>query len=356
MHDCYDVTFYPYYGKLNALQKAIYKELFIVVRDAITDYVPKFSATSEDVFKAVKAIHYDRPEFVWMDGGSNTTTRNGVVIKVSISYNELAKKHEVYRDELNKAAKKYLDGLKLKQKHEAERIVHDLMARNITYVHSSLDQTAYAALVKGKAVCAGYSRGFQLLMTLLDIPCYYCFGSAKNSKSTSFEAHSWNILKLGSDFYVMDLTWDDCYNSSKTDKIGYTYYNCTDAEIALNHKRDNECLFLPKCLGKNYRFEAVNGVKAELELIYQDGVTHKEPINLESDLVKLIRQYVRTKDKKKVTFSFPTCQKKICDNLSNFFRNVMSEPESYKGSWQFNSSTTDYKNGWYKVEVTAILK
>ena len=70
----------------------------------------------------------------------------------------------------------------------------------------------HIAIVNKKTVCAGYAKAFQLLLTKLNIPCYYIVGFAK-------EAHAWNIVKLDG-YYNVDLTWDDA-------KEQYKYFNKT---------------------------------------------------------------------------------------------------------------------------------
>lgn len=103
-----------------------------------------------------------------------------------------------------------------------------------------MSQSAYSGLVNGKTVCAGYSRAFQYLMMRLGIPCYYCTGYAG-------ESHAWNIVKLGDDYYNVDLTWDD------TEGGLYDYFNKTDNDYADSHARQDLSIYLPPCEGTQYR-------------------------------------------------------------------------------------------------------
>ena len=59
---------------------------------------------------------------------------------------------------------------------------------------------AYGALVKKDAVCQGYSLAYKALMDRAGIEC----------KIISKEGvHAWNIIKIGENWYHVDVTWDD---------------------------------------------------------------------------------------------------------------------------------------------------
>lgn len=66
------------------------------------------------------------------------------------------------------------------------------------------NQTLYSGLVNGQTVCAGYARTFQYLMNRLDIPVIYVTGTTDTG-----EAHGWNIVKCGDNYYNVDVTWGD---------------------------------------------------------------------------------------------------------------------------------------------------
>lgn len=63
-------------------------------------------------------------------------------------------------------------------------------------------------------VCEGYSRAFQVLCNELGIPCVLVDGPAKSKKNEATEAHMWNYVQLEGQWYAVDITWNDPYNSS----------------------------------------------------------------------------------------------------------------------------------------------
>lgn len=357
MHKEFDTVFYPFYGMLTTTEKVIYQNILPGIRAAKTALPvgKEVKASAEQAFHAVRAIYNDRPELFWMDGGCNVKTLNNFITTIHPSYNNYSKDYATRQVKLRKAIQSYILPAQGKQPVDQERIIHDKMVKDISYMNHALDQTAYAALVEGKAVCAGYTRAFQLLMQELDIPCYYCQGDCLDSKTRTWGPHAWNIIKLGSDFYNMDITWNDCYDSSPRDNIGYTYYNCTDSVISTNHRRSDACKRLPPCRGTKYSFEKVTGTTAELNRVLQDGVTYKTPVTSKPEYFNLVEQHLRKHDSKNVIFSFPAKGSIIQQNSTKWLGEIVSKVYPRRG-YSINTRSTDYKNGWYKLELTVDLK
>lgn len=113
---------------------------------------------------------------------------------------------------------------------EKVKLVHDYLTNTIQYVAGSpYNQSAYSAIVFGITVCAGYAHAFQYCMQKLGIPAAYIVGYAG-------EAHAWNLLQLGGEYYCMDVTWDDPLGNPPTTYY-YNYFNITDAQISKDHTR-----------------------------------------------------------------------------------------------------------------------
>jgi putative uncharacterized protein (fragment) len=70
-------------------------------------------------------------------------------------------------------------------------------------IKESTTRTAYGPLVEGKAICSGYSRAFQLLMTMSNFNCFVDGGVTPGGW------HAWNIVKTKDGYYMVDCTWND---------------------------------------------------------------------------------------------------------------------------------------------------
>lgn len=119
------------------------------------------------------------------------------------------------------------------------RALHDYLVQHMTYetVGLAADSknmriyTAYNALVKGAAVCNGYTLAYAALLQKVGIEFGYCRSVALN--------HIWNYVKLDGKWYHVDTTWDDPVlgaasgqTQTNLDKLGvvrYKYFLCSDA-------------------------------------------------------------------------------------------------------------------------------
>lgn len=79
--------------------------------------------------------------------------------------------------------------------------IHDYMAANYEYDYSRTIYDAYNFLKEGKGVCQAYMLTFSALMDKLGIPVSYVESDLLN--------HAWNVVKLGDNWYHVDVTWDD---------------------------------------------------------------------------------------------------------------------------------------------------
>ena len=107
-----------------------------------------------------------------------------------------------------------IKGLKLDGKTDYEKVkaIYDYMCKTITYDYDHLTDedyllqyTAYAALINKTSVCQGYAVLFYRLALEAGVDARIVSGTGDG------EAHSWNIVKLGSKYYNLDATWDAVY-------------------------------------------------------------------------------------------------------------------------------------------------
>lgn len=110
--------------------------------------------------------------------------------------------------------------------YDIVKYFHDTIIKNCVYDDSAeFASTAYGALVKGRALCQGYSHAMSLLCNKVGIENAYITGYAG-------EEHMWNMVKLDGDWYNIDVTWDDLDKADRPDFIVYDYFNVTDADLS----------------------------------------------------------------------------------------------------------------------------
>lgn len=96
---------------------------------------------------------------------------------------------------------------------DAEKVkaIHDYIIQNCSYDYAHVDTekdgywcNAEGPLLKGKAICSGYSAAFQVCMDALNIPCQEVGG-----KISDGTGHGWNLVQVDGNWYHIDLTFDD---------------------------------------------------------------------------------------------------------------------------------------------------
>ena len=100
-------------------------------------------------------------------------------------------------------------------------------------------------LMRNLAVCEGYAELFQYLCYCVNINATPVYGTAYNV------GHMWNAVLLDSEWYMVDVTWDD---TAKDGLHCYGYFNITESVISTDHTIDYETIRVPSCTATTYAF------------------------------------------------------------------------------------------------------
>lgn len=187
--------------------------------------------------RAWDAFIYDHPEVFWIDisGTTNqgvgygqyfytTTLRLQDKQEGASSYNSYYRKHpdELRSDQaqmMAQARSVAAQAAQLGTRYEQVAFIHDWLAANNRYNDTAaadlsrypLAHQAVSALVpdrEGGPVCDGYSKAFQLICSLLDIPSVCISGTGISGGSAG--SHMWNAVQMeDGKWYGVDVTWDD---------------------------------------------------------------------------------------------------------------------------------------------------
>ena len=220
------------------------------------------SISAELITETMDAIQRRAPDIFWIDGYTITTgSRTTEVVFDSIDsltpvrLREMSAELEAAADELiSQIPEDMLD-------YDKILYIHDTIIRSTTYDQkgsgagkNGLWGTAYGCLVNGDAICQGYSEAFVYIMGKLGIEAGMCSGTARN------ERHAWNYVKLGAEYYWIDLTWDDPESTDDTEDIGpegylrHTYFLINDEMLLRTRTIDPDQDYIPECssIANNY--------------------------------------------------------------------------------------------------------
>ncbi len=168
---------------------------------------------------------------------------SGDSLKLSFEYryskSEYNQRKNNYKSAVNKArdiaARRITAGM---SDYDKEKVLHDYIVNNTAfdyknYLRSTIPYAsydAYGCLVKGTAVCEGYTEAMKLLCDLSGIECIVVTGKASNNGV--YDDHAWNIVRIDGEYCHVDLTSDDPVTDDGTNVLTYCYFNLTDNEMA----------------------------------------------------------------------------------------------------------------------------
>ena len=268
-----NATTFHYYENMSKDEQTMYDALLMCATDPTsTDNVVAASISVDPRSADFKNIYlvayfgllYDHPELFWLYnsteaeisvGAPYTQPGNGTYT-VYCYFEEPFEKFEEMMNKFNDAADDFLADIDQSQSDDKiAKDIHDKLIETVKYNTpvmesnapgglSNLAHTAYGALVADSngtpnyAVCDGYSQAYVYLLQQCGIDSAVIVGVAGNTMQDA-GGHAWSVVKLGSDWYEVDSTWDDAgtlddavdgIKDTKPLEYGYYFEALTDQE------------------------------------------------------------------------------------------------------------------------------
>lgn len=128
----------------------------------------------------------------------------------------------------------------LESEYDIALYLHDYLAQNIEYSLDGNHDSAYSALVGGRAACYGYSKAYQYLLNAVGIRARTITGLGYDANGEG-SGHAWNQVWIDGNCYFTDVTWDDW------EDVTIHAYFMLDLEIfSIDHQADSNFAF-EKC-------------------------------------------------------------------------------------------------------------
>ncbi len=199
----------------------------------------------------------DYPELFYVKSGYSYQSVNGIIYQFNPKYynitlEDIDRMTKELETEINIALAQ-IEGVT--DPVEKALILHDYLAIHCSYNWETATNqeenydsynskwNIYGALVEKDAVCQGYALAYKALMDRAGVECKII---AKEG------VHGWNIIKIGENWYHVDVTWDD----PVPDKKGYCnhkYFLLSDNTIkTLENKHPNWDTEAPPCNDNTY--------------------------------------------------------------------------------------------------------
>lgn len=253
-----------YYEQLSSGDQLIYRELLQGVQD-MEESITIHAGRDDRPEKVYEYLLYDRPELFWCAGSSQMTVYEDHT-EFHPAYSCTSEERTRRQSEIDAAVSDCIAGVDSSAgEYDRIRYVYEYLVNTVDYDENAPDnQNIYSALVGKSSVCAGYSRAAQYLLNNMGIECIYVVGTAQGQ-----EAHAWNIVNCGGNYYQMDVTFGDpvfLFSESGENLPGniiyYDYLCCTDAEILVDHTPSDEAAY-PACTSDDLNYYRMNGMYYE---------------------------------------------------------------------------------------------
>lgn len=274
VHKALPQTSYYQLSCMNETEKKVYARLDASAQkfENSTD-ISDLGLTVDEATSVMKCFMADHPQYFWISNqisvtyyvGSNmaeacimkysdgTVTDN---LKDKTADRNVIKSKKAKVEAVAKEIVSHIDSKA--SDYEKELQIHDYLADNLKYdkdaennpttdgtLKSAFD--IYGALIDHKAICEGYAKSFQ----------YLCYLVGINANQVVGKSHMWNVVKIGGDWYQVDLTWDDpIVNDGTIDIVNHDYFNLTTAEMSKDHTIDSgSYIKVPSCTATKYKYK-----------------------------------------------------------------------------------------------------
>ncbi len=193
--------------------------------------ISEFNMTPDEAMNSFLGFLASNPENFYVANTANCSfsKKTGTAKALAITYTADKATAQAQESEINAVMAKIADATNGMSATEKVKYVHDYLIANVSYDTSLNARSLYEAMVKGSAVCEGYTKAFQFILNNLGIECKTVTSSAMN--------HAWNVVVIDGAEYHVDVTWDDPIVNGQNNNTTAYYDNFmkTTAEISANH-------------------------------------------------------------------------------------------------------------------------
>lgn len=231
--------------KLNADEKIVYAEMLHGLQRHKEEINISFTNNC-DIVKIYQYFMYDHPEYYNLSPAlSMVQTGNKAALKISYIYDRHTT--SLIDAKLKAVVKELKQQIDLTNDIvEKEKIIIEYLVRNVNYAIDNIhNQNAASALYFGKAQCSGFASAFKYLCDIFGIWCMSVLGEFNDKKTSTRGPHAWNIIKIGNDYYNVDVTMMQGANTYNKGQLIYFGINCSDLKFMQRYKWDYRVY--PKC-------------------------------------------------------------------------------------------------------------
>lgn len=242
----------------NELSSDSFREAYRLLDEGISTMAPVITFPAElgirfaDIRNIARAVCLDHPEYFWfLESWFYEFSEDGKYLVDHITPTYYLDKEQVSAGSQSLADAMIAFSEKVDQiitgipvnctsDYDIALYLHDYLAENVTYTLEGDHDSAYAALIHGRAACYGYSKAYQYLLSRAGVRSRIIVGDSLDFNGT-MGRHAWNQVWIDGECFYTDVTWDDL-----EEVIVHPYFLVSLEQISQDHFAD-EMFALPSC-------------------------------------------------------------------------------------------------------------
>lgn len=234
--------------QVNAALTTTEQEVFDIIYDGLSTYKSSVfiyqNIDTQRIFDIVGLVLTQHPEIFWSKGDCTFSSARRLTFKYPYTDQQIQEKKAL----IEQKAKDIIEKIGTAgDDYEKSLAIFDYITTHTDYADTELENinehmeitTVEGVLLDGRAICSGYAKAYQYLLSLCGIDAITVIGEAKTSKGT--QRHAWTAQVVDGEIYFSDTTWGDGLESSGDDDfVIHTYFMMNSEEIEKTHTCDDE--------------------------------------------------------------------------------------------------------------------
>lgn len=223
-----------YYELLNKEQQKAYyamKEGLLALKESFL--VPKL--TGKELSDIYFFIRLDCPEIFYSVRFTYRFYADSSMVELMPEYLFTKDKIREHQKAMEARVKKLARQVPEGDEKTKELFLHDFLCQSVVYdkLKKEYSHEIIGALGNGVAVCEGIAKAVKVLCDEIGLWCVIALSEANPEKGIKYR-HAWNIVRIGGQYYHLDVTFDNTLSRGK--ELRHDYFNLSDKQIARDHE------------------------------------------------------------------------------------------------------------------------
>lgn len=252
-----------YYSQLDEDEKKIYDKVYFAIKDHKDSVKIYQKVDSSDLFNIVGFVLAENPELFWTNGACSVDSRG----RLTFEYIYTAEEAEALQKQIDESTRDIIAKANaVSGEYEKALMLFDYITQTTAYNDNAVENLSaypYVSNISGpflyhSAVCSGYSKAYQYLLSKCGLNAETVYGTATTSDGNV--DHAWTLQYLEGNYYYTDVTWSDSFeNTDLSENVSHVYFCLTGDEMLKTHTLENKVTY-PECTAKKANYFVKEGL------------------------------------------------------------------------------------------------